>query len=188
VVRANTFSGTAGYGIYELATSLAEVAGNHISNMYDAVYQEDSVGSTVSGNSGTGDAWGIYSSGVSGVSYSRNSFGYGQYGIETDYPASETLSGNVTSHNHSAGIYVYTGGSTTGYSATLTGNTGNDNQFGLYAQFPTLGSGNHATGNSVINCYNVTCSAAGARAAGARAAGPIHRVPRRPATPVRPRM
>ena len=43
------------------------------------------------------------------------------------------------------------------HSITLNGNTANHNNAGLYSQFPTAGSGNHASGNTNVNCFNVTC-------------------------------
>ncbi len=75
-----------------------------------------------------------------------------------------------------------------GPAATLSGNTGNDNQFGLYAQFPTAGTRNHATGNKIINCFNVTCMAAAAAAADAAGARPPHSPPALATPPASPQI
>ncbi|GEM_PF-5451814 len=184
-IKANTVSGYY-YGIFDNGPG-SVISGNHLSNLYIAIYQEYATGGTVSRNSGTGNAWGIYAFEPSEETYTGNSFGSGQVGIETDYPQSETLTGNVTSHNSSTGVYIFSNGAATGYAATMNGNTGSYNRFGLYSQFLTSGTGNHATGNKVINCYNVTCAAAaGARSGSAGVTGPRHRVPRPPALPARP--
>ncbi len=111
-------------------------------------------------NKGTSDAYGVYAAGTTNVTYTGNKFDNGQYGIETDYPTNELLTGNTTSDNSENGIYVYTDNEGTNggeYSAALNDNTANDNRFGLYSQLVTSGSGNHATGNKVVNCYQVSC-------------------------------
>jgi hypothetical protein len=71
-------------------------------------------------------------------------------------PEEEDLTPNVTDGSAETGIHVFTG-DTTGYSAKMSDNTANKNQFGRYSQMPTSGGGNHASGNSIVNCRDVTC-------------------------------
>lgn len=78
--------------------------------------------------------------------------------MEVDYPKGDTLRTNTTDGNAGAGIDIFTEGTQTGFVATLIGNTANKNQFGLYYQIQTKGSGNHANGNKIVNCHNVACA------------------------------
>lgn len=188
VIKSNTVTGRAGRGVRAQDATGSLISGNRLSRLLVGVALISDVNGTVSRNRGSGDGWGILSVEPSGAVYAGNRFSHGGYGIETDFPTSETLTGNVTNHNSEVGTYVYTKGGQTGFAATLSGNTGNDNQFGLYAQFPTAGTGNHATGNKVINCFNVTCMAAAAGRPGGTGARPPHHLPALAAPPASPHM
>jgi parallel beta-helix repeat protein len=157
VVKDNTVTGTGAYGIEDEESSGTTITKNTLNDVYDAIYQFRTDG-TVSSNKGSHDSYGVYADETTNETYTNNQFNYGQFGIETDYPTGELLKGNTTNHNSDLGVYIYTNNETTGgYSATLDNNTANSNRFGLYSQIVTSGSGNHATGNKVLNCYNVSC-------------------------------
>jgi parallel beta-helix repeat protein len=181
VVEGNTFEGTlAAAGVCGQNNEDITITRNTFNDLYSGVQDFGDSAGTISGNRGTGDDWGVYTEESVDDTITGNTFSDGTYGIETDYPAGEVLRGNTVNDNGEAGVYVYTenGGGT--YSATLTSNTGNDNRFGLYSQIPTTGSGNHASGNKVVNCYNVKC----VKAKGGRslAVAPPHYAPM-PASP-----
>jgi hypothetical protein len=64
---------------------------------------------------------------------------------------------------------------------TLTDNTANDNQYGLYSEIATMGNSNKASGNTTINCHNVHCVTARTTIRGAGAIAvlvPGHVTPR----------
>ena len=177
VVTSNTITGTGADGVYEFVSSGDAITKNVLSDLYTGVVSEASTDDTVSSNSGSNDAWGLYTSDTDNFSVTGNHFTHNEYGIETDYPNGEVLKNNVADHNTEVGILVYTDDETSsGYSATLDNNTGNDNRYGLFSQIPTGGSGNRATGNTVVNCYNVSCTTGGTRA-GAHLPSPPHRTP-----------
>jgi parallel beta-helix repeat protein len=180
VIRSSTMTGAGADGICDEESAGISVTGNTLSDLYDGLYLDVSTGSTVSHNKGWNDAYGLYAGGTADDTYSDNKFDHGQYGIETDFPTGEVLAGNVTSHNSEVGSYVFTADET-GYSAALTHNTANDNRFGLYAQFLTTGSGNHASGNAVVNCVDVAC--AGPLAAAGTIRAPAHHPPAPPRFP-----
>ena len=180
VVKGNTFTGTVNaVGVY-VDSSSASVTTNILNNLYEGIYDYANTGDTFRYNKGTGDAWGIDAYYPNGETYHGNKFSYGTYGIEADYPTSDLFQFNTTNHNSEAGIFLFTDDDPN-YSATLTSNTGNYNRFGLYSQFATSGSGNSATGNKVVNCYNVTCQTG--TAASRLVAQPPHRIPAVPPTP-----
>jgi len=159
-VKGNTVTGPDALGIDDRSSSNLTIYNNTLDHLYDGVSEGSTSGGTVSDNKGTSDAYGLYGSDTTNITYAGNKFDNGQYGIETEFPASEVLKGNVTNGNSEDGVYIYTDneGSNGGeWSATLTNNTANGNRFGLYSQFVTSGSSNHATGNKVINCYQVSC-------------------------------
>lgn len=182
VVRSNTFAGgLGGTGIVDDGSSGITITGNTMKGIGEGIGSDESSDGTISSNKGTTAAFGIYTSDSTDFSLTDNQFNSSQYGIETDCPVGELLKGNTANHNSEAGVFVYTGNECTNgtgtYSATLDNNTGNDNRFGLYSQVATSGSGNKATGNSVVNCYQVSCTTGGARK-GAKAPSPTHRPPR----------
>ncbi len=158
-VKGNTVSGPDADGVLDNGSSNLTIYGNTLNRLYAGAFEEDTSGGIVSDNKGTSDALGLYANSTTNMTYSHNKFDNGQYGIETDFPTSEVLKANTTNGNSSDGVYIYVGGNdnTQGYSATLNGNTANDNRYGLYSQLATSGSGNHATGNKVVNCYQVSC-------------------------------
>ena len=158
-VKANSIiNGRTSYGIYDFESSGSTFNKNVLNNLADGIYQTEATSATVNSNKGSGDAFGLYADDSQGTAtYNNNQFNHGQYGIETDNPADETLTGNVTSHNSESGVYIYVDNTSGPYSATLNGNSANYNRFGLYSMIATSGSGNHATGNKIVNCYNVTC-------------------------------
>jgi hypothetical protein len=127
-----------------------EIAGNVIA-------ESGAVGATISDNTGVGDAYGIYANEPINETYIGNNFSKGAYGIEADYPRDLTIKLNITDSNSDAGVYVYVSGGLATYSATLSRNTAEKNQFGLYSQIRAKGGSNHASGNSVVNCHNVAC-------------------------------
>lgn len=182
VISSSTMTGAGADGICDEESAGISVTRNTLSGLYDGLYLDASTYSTVSHNKGWHDTYGLYADGTGDDTYSDNRFDHGQYGIETDFPTGEVLEGNVTSHNSEVGGYVFTADET-GYSAALTHNTANDNRFGLYAQFLTTGSGNHAAGNVVVNCYNVTCASSPCLKGTVRA--PAHRPPAPPRWPAR---
>jgi hypothetical protein len=184
VFKYNHMSGTAGYGVLNYGSTGLSITGNTFGPMYDAIYDDESTGTTVAHNKGSGDTWGIYSYDMTSATYHANTFNRGVFGIETDYPYSETLSANMTNRNSDVGTYVYTDFES-GYTATLIHNTANGNRFGLYSQMTTNGSGNHAAHNRVLNCHDVACVKAALRRA-ALLGAPVHLVPRAPRPPARP--
>ncbi len=168
VVRSNTFSGgRGGTGIVDEESSGTSVTDNTMKGIGAGIGSADSSNGTVSSNKGTTIAYGIYTIDSTDYSLTDNQFNASQYGIETDCPVGELLKGNTTNHNSEAGVFIYTGNEckngTGTYSETLDNNTGNDNRFGLYSQVATSGRANKATGNSVVNCYQVNCTTGGAR-------------------------
>jgi hypothetical protein len=180
VIRDNTVNGAGAYGIEDQGSDGVTIAQNVLNDLYDGVYDFASSDGNISYNTGSGDTYGIDTYALTGYAYAGNTFENGQYGIETDLPTSEILSGNVTSNNSEAGLFVYTGGAA-GWSAMLSYNTGNDNSFGLYSQIPTSGTGNRASGNMKVNCYNVTCVTSAAAAG--RVRSPAYRPPAAMAIP-----
>jgi hypothetical protein len=159
-VKVNTVTGPVADGIYDNSSSNSTINHNTLDHLYVGVYDDVTSGGTVNDNKGISDAYGVYAEDTTDATYTGNKFDNGQYGIETDYPTSEVLTGNTTSDNSEDGVYVYTNNDGTNggeYSATLNDNTANYNRFGLYSQFATAGSGNKATGNKVVNCYQVSC-------------------------------
>ncbi len=182
VVKSNTIAGTGASGVDEFMSSGDSIVKNVLSGLYSGLDSEDSSDGTVSSNKGSNDAWGVYTEDTEDYSFTGNHFTNSEYGIETDYPGGEELRNNVADHNSEVGILVYTDDTSSGYSATLDNNTGNDNRYGLFSDIPTGGSGNRATGNTVVNCYNVSCATGGARA-GAHVPSPPHRTPVTPPAP-----
>jgi hypothetical protein len=180
VIRDNAVNGAGAYGIEDQGSDGVTIAQNVLNDLYDGVYDFASSDGNISYNTGSGDTYGIDTYALTGYAYAGNTFENGQYGIETDLPTSEILSGNVTSNNSEAGLFVYTGGAA-GWSAMLSYNTGNDNSFGLYSQIPTSGTGNRASGNMKVNCYNVTCVTSAAAAG--RVRSPAYRPPAAMAIP-----
>jgi Right handed beta helix region len=187
VVNGNKINGTpdaSGVSIYD---STASVRSNTLNDLFEGIYDDDAnfgdnAGDTFSYNHGTGNQWGISAYQPDDETYSGNNFSKGIFGIETDYPSGMTLKSNTTDDNSEAGVFLYIGGEDpSDFSATLTYNTANDNRYGLYSQFPTTGSPNHAKGNTSVNCYNVTCPGSGA--APAVVAPPPHIMPAQPPTP-----
>lgn len=178
MIADNKFTGSTGSAAIDNSDDDdVTVTGNTLDDVYDGVFDANNDGDTISDNHGSHDSWGIYTEADQSEVLTGNTFTDGEYGIEADYPLGETLSKNVTNDNREGGIYVWTDDeSGSGLAAKLTKNTGNDNRFGLYSQIPTTGSGNKATGNKVVNCYNVTCS--GASSGGTVA--PVHRQPTLP--------
>jgi len=160
VIASNTITGSASDGIVNFGGTSVSITGNTLSGLYDGIYDDESTGTTASGNTALGDLFGLYAYEPDGAAYTGNHLSHGTYGIETDYPASETLKKNTTDGNSEAGVYVYTAQGTGTYSAALTNNTANNNGYGLYSQIPATGSGNEASGNKVLNCYNVKCKKA----------------------------
>jgi parallel beta-helix repeat protein len=173
MIESNTVTGGhSATGVSDEDSQDATITGNKLSGLYEGVYEYSSTGATISDNTGTGDGWGVYSFDCDDLTLTSNKFTDGQFGIETDEPLSETLNQNTTNDNSEAGVYVNSDGDT-GLSVTLTGNTGNYNRFGLYSQITTSGSGNHAKGNKVVNCHDVTCGTKSTRSA----AAPPHHPP-----------
>ncbi len=107
--------------------------------------------------------YGLYDYGsaatVSRVTASSND----DYGFYVEYPVADTTLGPYTienstaSDNGYAGFYVYNNAPPhSAYQADLIGNRANDNaDYGFYAEYWAKGRQNHATGNSVSNCYRV---------------------------------
>ena len=181
VIRSNDMTGAASaYGIYDYDSAGVSITGNVLSDLYNGLYFDASSGSTVTHDKGWNDSYGLYAYDTDGDTYADNRFDHGEYGMETDFPTGEVLEGNVTSHNSEAGAYVYADNET-GYTAALTYNHANDNRFGLYSQFLTTGSSNHASGNAVVNCYDVTCATLPCLKGTVRA--PAHRPPALPPSP-----
>lgn len=85
------------------------------------------------------------------------------YGFYVEYPVADTTLGPYTienstaSDNGYAGFYVYNNAPPhSTYQADLIGNRADDNaDYGFYAEYLAKGRQNHATGNSVSNCYRV---------------------------------
>ncbi|HEY3947082.1 MAG TPA: right-handed parallel beta-helix repeat-containing protein [Solirubrobacteraceae bacterium] len=94
---------------------------------------------------------------VSRVTASSND----DYGFYVEYPVADTTLGPYTienstaSDNSYAGFYVYNNAPPhSAYQADLFGNRADDNaDYGFYAEYWAKGRQNHATGNSVSNCY-----------------------------------
>jgi parallel beta-helix repeat protein len=175
VVETNTFTASpAAVGIYDDDVTDVTITGNTFTDTGEPIGDIFGSDGEISDNTGTGSVFGIYTAYSSNYAISGNTFSKGDYGIETDYPDAEILTGNTTNDNIEVGVYVWTDNST-GYSAELKSNTGNDNRFGLYSQITTTGSKNHASGNKVVNCYNVKC----VKAKGGRSltAAPPHYAP-----------
>ncbi len=160
VARDNTINGTGADGIEDEEGSGNTITKNTLNGLYDGVYSYGT-DETISWNNGSHDTYGIYTDEETDAIYVGNQFDNGQFGIETDFPLGEVLEGNVTNHNSDIGIYVNTDYETSGsagtYAALLAGNVANFNRFGLYSEIATSGSGNHATGNKVENCFDVSC-------------------------------
>ena len=160
VVSSNTVTGGANAtGVYEVESSGLSITGNSLSDLYGGVFSGGSEYGTISSNKGSHNAYGMFGDDTTDYTYSGNQFNNGQYGIETDFPLGEVMKGNTTNHNSELGVYIYTDNETAppNEGPTLNNNTGNYNRFGLYSQTPTSGKGNHATGNTIVQCYQVTC-------------------------------
>ena len=182
VVKSNTFSGgLGGSGIFDSDSSGTSITDNTMKGIGEGIGSIDSSDDTIGSNKGSTAAFGIYTEDSTDFSLTGNQFSGSEYGIETDCPVGELLKGNTTNHNSDVGVFVYTSTnecqSGVTYSATLDNNTANDNRFGLYSQVVASGSGNRATGNSVVNCYQVSCTTGGTRE-GAKVPAPAHRPPR----------
>jgi parallel beta-helix repeat protein len=183
VIKANTLAGgRAGTGVYDFASSGTSITDNTMTNDIGAgIGSEESSDATINSNKGSTIAFGIYTTNSVDFTLTGNQFNDSQYGIETDCPVGELLKNNTTNDNSEVGVYVYTGAgqcsNSTTYSATLDDNTANDNRFGLYSQVVTSGSGNEATGNTIINCYQVSCTS-GAAPKGTTVPAPPHTLPR----------
>jgi len=178
IVESNTVTGSgSANGIYDDESLGVTISKNVLNGLYDGVYEDyENESGTVSHNTGSHDQWGIYSYEPAGMTFQGNKFNRGQLGIETDYPYSETLEGNTTNNNSEAGVLIYTDEEVSSYTPEVKNNTADNNRYGLYSQISTTGNGNDATGNTVVNCYNVHCGSAGPRAGSV--AAPVHRTPR----------
>lgn len=136
VISHSIISQNAGYGLYSDSFSNPLIDGNTvINNVYDGIYINDS-SSTITNNTirNNGQEWG---SGVCCYSSSP------QDGFIT------VISGNTISGSYN-GVYCY------GVSrADVTGNTINDNQYGICTDSPGLISHNTITGN---DCAGITFS------------------------------
>ena len=171
----NTVSGTTGAtGVYDDESIGVAISKNAWNHLYDGLQEYASSG-MVNNNKGSDNTWGIYSDSVNDMTYLQNRFANGQYGIETDFPYVETLQGNTTNHNSEAGVFIYSDEEISPDAPMVKNNTANDNRYGLYSQISTTGNGNDATGNTVVNCYNVHCGSGGPRAGSVTA--PVHRTP-----------
>ena len=107
--------------------------------------------------------YGLYDYGsaatVSRVTASSND----DYGFYLEYPVADTTLGPYTIENSTAsddgyaGFYVYNNAPPHSmYQADLIGDLADDNaDYGFYAEYWAKGRHNHATGNSVSNCYRV---------------------------------
>jgi hypothetical protein len=157
VVTANTISGGLAHGVWDDKSDDSVITRNKVDDLNSGIYVFEENGATISGNTGTGDGYGMSAWEMSDGTYVGNVFDQDQYGIEIVEPTSVTIKLNTTDSNSVAGIYVDTDGATTGYSATLSRDTAEKNQFGLYSQIHTKGGSNHAVGNAVVNCHNVAC-------------------------------
>jgi nitrous oxidase accessory protein NosD len=157
VVTGDTVTGLLAYGVWDDKSDDSSITRNKLDDLNTAIEVFEENGAKISGNTGTGDGYGILASELSGSTYIGNVFSHDQYGIELLSPTTVTIKLNTTDSNSVAGIYVFTDGMTTGSSATLSHNTADKNEFGLYSQIPTTGGSNHAVGNSVVNCHNVAC-------------------------------
>ncbi len=173
-----------------MTSSGTSITGNTMDGIGAGIGSEESSDDTISSNKGTTAAFGIYTEYSTDFTLTGNQFSNTQYGIETECPVGELLKGNTTNHDSEVGTFVYTstaassicaGGTT--YSATLDNNTGNDNRFGLYSQVATSGSGNKATGNTIVNCYQVSCTTGGTKTGAKAPARGSWRAHPSPATP-----
>jgi hypothetical protein len=147
--------GVSAVGILAADTYHLSITRNELTGLNTGMDLSEDIHAAVTSNTGSGNGWGIHADSATLVTYTSNTFSNGQYGIETDTPYNETLKTNTTNDNSVAGVYITT--SQTGYPVTLIDNTANKNEFGLYSQIHTTGSGNHAAHNTVLNCHNVKC-------------------------------
>jgi hypothetical protein len=158
VITANTIHGLGASGILDFESVSCSITRNTLTGLgtgIDTVYDKFTI---IRGNTGSGDAYGMYTDAPFDGTFAGNIFSGDQYGLEDYDPYSDTLKSNTTDGNAEAGIWITaSGGPPNSYAATLIGNTANKNQFGLYSQIHTTGTGNHATGNAVVNCHNVSC-------------------------------
>jgi Periplasmic copper-binding protein (NosD) len=160
VIRDNTIEGAGGdysYGIVDYYSTGEVTTHNTVSDLYTGILESDEDG-TVSYNQGRHDAYGIDEEGAIGIEYVGNHFGWGHYGMWLYDPSGTRLTHNVTNHNSRAGVVVFVDQIYCGpCSATLGRNIANDNARGLYSRIKTIGSGNHAVNNRVVNCHHVAC-------------------------------
>lgn len=145
-------------GIYFRNNSSITITNNELRDLAVGIWGDGpNTGSTVSLNHGFHNTDGLESSAGTDEAYTSNKFDHNDLdGMVIESPHGAKLFGNLTSDNRSgAGIHIT--GQQGADSATLNRNTADNNRSGLYSQFPTSGFGNKATGNAVVNCFNVTC-------------------------------
>jgi len=107
------------------------------------------------------------------MTYLQNRFANG-HTHRDGLPVRRDPAGNTTNHNSEAGVFIYSDerpvptlprSRTTPPTTTLRPVLADS----------TTGNGNDATGNTVVNCYNVHCGSGGPRAGSVTA--PVHRTP-----------
>lgn len=117
----------------------------------------------------TGDTYGFYGyytySTVEGLTAGTDTWGVTFY---YDYDA--TLESSHLSHNSNDGLYARPEGS---YDLDVLRNIATGNRYGLYSTLATEGSLNVAVGNSVLDCYNVSCIGSPAAPAGPSVESPM---------------
>jgi len=156
-ITANTIHGIGATGIYDEESVSCSITGNTLTGLYTGIDTDYDKSTTVRANIGSGDAYGMYTDAALDGTYIGNVFSGDQYGFQDNNPYDDTLKSNTTDGNAEAGIWITASGVLNSFAATLVGNTADKNQFGMYSEIHTKGTGNHAVGNTVVNCRNVSC-------------------------------
>lgn len=117
------------------------VTNNSVKNTHigEGFFDEFSLNSTFSGNTSSNGA---------------------ETGFVFEAPAGMTITGNTANSNAETGIFLEDNDPGVGLNAlAFTNNTAKQNQdFGMYADFPQSGSGNFARKNMPFDCFNIACA------------------------------
>lgn len=127
-------------------------------------YNGSSVGrspfTSVTGNTATGNgADGFFDDNSIGATYDNNrANNNGQFGININLPGRYTITDNATNYNGSTGIYLFGNSGPANNVKTASHNTAQYNSnYGLYADFATIGKDNTAKHNTPSDCFNFVC-------------------------------
>ena len=144
-VAMNSSSGHSGIRV---TSSSNTISGNTATGNYYGIYLQSSSGNTISGNTATGNSVGIrLTSSSNGNTITGNTAnGNSVVGIDLFSSGSNTITGNTATGNLE-GIFLFTSSNN-----TVSGNTATGNTFGIYLTSSSNGNtitGNTATSNSV---------------------------------------